>query len=108
MRQDRSRNRVRRVVLVRDTHCRSHRVHYGGGIGSGNIRHDVLGDCHLCGAGAALGRLALGLAILRALGMLPFLGGWISFVVVIWGMGAVALAIYKNMRPQLAAAAVAV
>jgi len=60
------------------------------------------------GAGAALGRLALGLAILRALGMLPFLGGWISFVVVIWGIGAVALAIYKNMRPQLAAAAVAV
>jgi cytoskeletal protein CcmA (bactofilin family) len=60
------------------------------------------------GAGAALGRLALGLAILRALGMLPFLGGWISFVVVIWGMGAVALAIYKNMRPQLAAATVAV
>jgi cytoskeletal protein CcmA (bactofilin family) len=56
------------------------------------------------GAGAALGRLALGLAILRALGMLPFLGGWISFVVVIWGMGAVILAIYKNMRPQLAAA----
>jgi hypothetical protein len=27
---------------------------------------------------------------------------------VIWGMGAVALAIYKNTRPQLAAAAVAV
>jgi hypothetical protein len=60
------------------------------------------------GVGAALGRLALGLAILRALGMLPFLGGWISSVVVVWGIGAVALAIYKNMRPQLAAAAVAV
>ena len=60
------------------------------------------------GAGAALGRLALGLVILRALGMLPYLGGWISFVVVIWGMGAVVLAIYKNMRPQLAAASVAV
>ncbi len=56
------------------------------------------------GAGAALGRLALGLVILRALGMLPFLGGWISSVVVVWGIGAVALAIYKNMRPQLAAA----
>ncbi len=60
------------------------------------------------GIGAALGRLALGLAVLRALGMLPYLGGWVSFVVVVWGMGAVALAIYKNMRPQLAAAAVAV
>ena len=55
------------------------------------------------GAGAALGRLALGLVILRALGMLPFLGAWISSVVVVWGIGAMALAIYKNMRPQLAA-----
>ena len=60
------------------------------------------------GVGAALGRLALGLAILRALGMLPYLGGWISFVVVIWGIGAVALASYKNMRPQVAAAVAAV
>jgi hypothetical protein len=40
--------------------------------------------------------------------MLPYLGGWISFVVVIWGMGAVTLAIYKNMRPQMAAVAAAV
>ena len=60
------------------------------------------------GAGAALGRLALGLAILRALGMLPFLGAWISSVVVVWGIGAMALAIYKNMRPQLAAVAATV
>ena len=30
------------------------------------------------GVGAAIGRLALGLAIMRVLGMLPFLGGWIS------------------------------
>jgi cytoskeletal protein CcmA (bactofilin family) len=55
------------------------------------------------GAGAALGRLALGLLILRALRMLPYLGGWITFLVIIWGLGAVALASYKNMRPQVAA-----
>ena len=54
------------------------------------------------GAGAALGRLALGLLILRALGMLPHLGGWITFAVVVWGMGAVTLAVYKHLRPQLA------
>lgn len=53
------------------------------------------------GAGAALGRLALGLLILRALRMLPYLGGWITFAVIIWGMGAVALAVYKHLRPQL-------
>jgi cytoskeletal protein CcmA (bactofilin family) len=60
------------------------------------------------GAGAALGRLALGLVILRALSMLPFLGHWISFAVVIWGMGALALAAYKHMRPQLATTAATV
>jgi cytoskeletal protein CcmA (bactofilin family) len=60
------------------------------------------------GAGAALGRLALGLVILRVLGMLPFLGGWISFAVVVWGMGAVALAVYKHLRPQIATAAATV
>jgi cytoskeletal protein CcmA (bactofilin family) len=56
------------------------------------------------GAGAALGRLALGLLILRALSMLPFLGGWISFAVVVWGLGAIALAVYKHIRPQIAPA----
>lgn len=60
------------------------------------------------GAGAALGRLALGLLILRALRMLPYLGGWIGFAVIIWGMGAVALAVYKHLRPQIAATAATV
>ena len=60
------------------------------------------------GTGAALGRLALGLLVLRALGMLPFLGGWMSFAVVVWGMGAVALAVYKHLRPQLATTAATV
>ena len=54
------------------------------------------------GIGAALGRLALGLAVLRAVRLLPYLGGWITFIVVIWGLGAIVLAIYKNLRPQLA------
>jgi hypothetical protein len=36
--------------------------------------------------------------------MLPFLGGWISFAVVVWGMGAIALAVYKHIRPQIAPA----
>jgi cytoskeletal protein CcmA (bactofilin family) len=57
------------------------------------------------GVGAALGRLAVGLLILRALHMLPYIGGWIAFIVVVWGMGAIALALYRYMRPQLALAA---
>jgi cytoskeletal protein CcmA (bactofilin family) len=57
------------------------------------------------GVGAALGRLALGLLILRAVGMVPFLGGLVWFMVTIWGMGAVILAVYKHMHPPLTQAA---
>jgi cytoskeletal protein CcmA (bactofilin family) len=54
------------------------------------------------GVGPALGRLALGLLILRAVHMLPHIGGLIIFFVVIpWGIGAMVLALYRYMRPQL-------
>jgi hypothetical protein len=53
------------------------------------------------GVGPALGRLAVGLLILRAVYMLPYIGGWIAFLVLIWGMGAMLLALYRYMRPQL-------
>ncbi len=56
------------------------------------------------GVGAALGRLAVGLLILRAVHMLPYIGAFITFIVVWWGMGAVVLALYRYMRPQLATA----
>jgi cytoskeletal protein CcmA (bactofilin family) len=53
------------------------------------------------GVGPALGRLAVGLLILRAVHMLPYIGGWIAFIVMVWGMGAMLLALYRYMRPQL-------
>jgi hypothetical protein len=57
------------------------------------------------GFAAMLGRMALGLAIIRALSLLPFLGGLVMAIVVIWGLGALALTIYHRLRPpQLAAA----
>jgi hypothetical protein len=56
------------------------------------------------GVGSGLGRLALGLLLLRAVGMLPYVGHWISFLVVAWGLGAMVLALYRYMRPQLAPA----
>jgi hypothetical protein len=56
------------------------------------------------GVGAGLGRLALGLLLLRAVGMLPYVGHWISFLVVAWGMGAMVMALYRYTRPQLAPA----
>ena len=54
------------------------------------------------GLGPAIGRLALGLFILHVLRILPYVGGWILFVVMFWGFGAMVLAIYKRLRPQLA------
>ncbi|MGD0955793.1 MAG: polymer-forming cytoskeletal protein [Candidatus Acidiferrales bacterium] len=56
------------------------------------------------GVGLAVGRLALGLAILRVLRMIPYAGLLIGAIVVIWGMGALVLALHRKMRPQLAPA----
>ena len=58
------------------------------------------------GVGAAIARLALGLGIIHAVRMIPipFEGPILGFVVTVWGLGALSLAIYKNVRPQLAAA----
>jgi cytoskeletal protein CcmA (bactofilin family) len=56
------------------------------------------------GFGAGLGRMALGLLILRAIGVIPYLGVWFSSLVVCLGLGAIVLAIYRHMRPHLATA----
>jgi cytoskeletal protein CcmA (bactofilin family) len=52
------------------------------------------------GLGPAVGRLALGLAVLRVLRMIPFAGWWIGLIITIWGLGALVLAAYTRMRPQ--------
>jgi hypothetical protein len=57
------------------------------------------------GVGAAIGRLALGLAVLRALQMLPYAGSLVTVAVCVWGLGALALALYKRTRPASPAAA---
>lgn len=57
------------------------------------------------GMGPAIGRLALGLAVIRVLTMVPFVGFWIFLLVTAWGLGAIVLALHKKMRPQLAGAA---
>ncbi len=56
------------------------------------------------GFGPMLGRLALGLAILRVLRMFPYLGGWVAAVILVWGLGALVLAVYKHLRTQLSPA----
>lgn len=57
------------------------------------------------GAGHAVGRLALGLALIQAARMLPFIGFPIAFLAVVWGVGGLVLALHKNIRAQWAPAA---
>jgi len=57
------------------------------------------------GVGAVIARLALGLAILRVVRLIPFAGRLIGLIVVLWGLGALVLAIHKRLRPQFAAQA---
>jgi cytoskeletal protein CcmA (bactofilin family) len=64
----------------------------------------VLGSA--VGVGPALGRMALGLLILRAIGLVPYLGVWVNSLVVCLGLGAMVFAIYRYMRPNLQAAAI--
>ncbi len=52
------------------------------------------------GTGAVVGRLAVGLAVLRLVCMLPYVGALVKFLVVIWGLGALTLAIYRRLQPS--------
>jgi len=49
-----------------------------------------------------IGRMAVGVVILRACMALPYLGGWIKLAVVVWGIGAISLAIYRRLQPVMA------
>ncbi|MFZ0412381.1 MAG: polymer-forming cytoskeletal protein [Candidatus Acidiferrales bacterium] len=57
------------------------------------------------GIAAAIGRLAVGLAIIQALTMLPFIGFVVAALAAVWGLGGLVLALYKNLHPQWAATA---
>ncbi|MGH9688332.1 MAG: hypothetical protein ACRD5K_14705 [Candidatus Acidiferrales bacterium] len=52
------------------------------------------------GIGPAIGRLALGLAILRGLRILPYIGWLVTLVMLFWGLGAVALALHRMTRTK--------
>jgi hypothetical protein len=52
--------------------------------------------------GPVVGRLALGLLILDVVGAIPVLGGLVRLTVLLWGTGAVLLAIYKMSRVERA------
>ncbi len=57
------------------------------------------------GTGKVLGRLALGLLVIRVVWLVPYLGWIIWLAVHLWGVGALTLTLYKTARPQVATAA---
>ncbi len=50
------------------------------------------------GTGALVGRMALGIVIIRILGAIPHLSFWVWLAVFLWGMGALSLAIYRRLQ----------
>jgi cytoskeletal protein CcmA (bactofilin family) len=50
-----------------------------------------------------IGRMAVGLVIVRLATVIPGVGGWIKFGVILWGLGAISLALYDRFQPTLAA-----
>jgi cytoskeletal protein CcmA (bactofilin family) len=47
-------------------------------------------------------RVVVGIAVVRVITSLPFIGHWAGFVVALWGMGAISLALYRRLQPTLA------
>jgi cytoskeletal protein CcmA (bactofilin family) len=52
-----------------------------------------------------IGRMAVGLVIVRLATVIPVLGGWIKFGLMLWGLGALSLTLYERFQPTLAASA---
>ena len=54
---------------------------------------------------AVVGRMAVGLLIIRVAGLIPFLGGLVWLAVLLWGTGAVLLGFYRMSRAESAPSA---
>ena len=49
-----------------------------------------------------IGRMAVGLAIVRLCTTIPHVGGWVKLAVILWGIGAISLAVYRRFQPVIA------
>ena len=49
-----------------------------------------------------IGRMAVGVVLLRASMAVPYIGTWVKLGVVVWGVGALSLAIYRRLQPVMA------
>ena len=50
-----------------------------------------------------IGRMTVGVVMVRLLTTIPEVGGWVKFVAILWGVGAISLAIFRRFQPALAA-----
>ena len=48
-----------------------------------------------------VGRMAVGVVIVRLCTTIPNVGGWLKFVAILWGMGAISLAVFRRFQPVL-------
>ncbi len=49
-----------------------------------------------------IGRMVLGVLLVRVCTAVPEIGGWVKFAVVLWGLGAISLSIYQRFAPVVA------
>ncbi len=49
-----------------------------------------------------IGRMVVGIVVVRLATMIPHAGGWIKLGVTLWGAGAISLAIYRRFQPPMA------
>jgi hypothetical protein len=49
-----------------------------------------------------IGRMAVGVVIVRLSTTIPVIGGWIKLGVIIWGLGAISIALYRRFQPLIA------
>jgi Polymer-forming cytoskeletal len=49
-----------------------------------------------------VGRMAVGLIVVRVICTVPWIGGWAKLAVLLWGMGAISLALYRRLQPMIA------
>ena len=50
-----------------------------------------------------IGRMAVGVVIVRLCTTVPHIGGWVKFGVMLWGIGAISLALYRRFQPAISA-----
>jgi len=49
-----------------------------------------------------IGRMAVGVVIVRLCTTIPHAGGWIKWVLILWGLGGISIALYRRFQPMLA------